>query len=228
MEQDTNFKPYAAPENIVRILQRVRKGGVKRVDPDFMRQIGIGDGMIPRTHRALNFLGFTDNDGVLTPLFERYVVASDEEAKQVLAGALRTAYEVIFRAADPSTDDRAKIHTAFRTASPSGQWGRMVTLFLGLCVEAGIPVKEPPTNRPAQDAAAREKISGRPKKTPSAPRKTQQYVPPPPQDQPMNGRLDPALAGIVAKIPDIETADDLERWWQMFKPAFLFVKKINA
>ena len=36
--------------------------------------------------------------------------------------------------------------------------------------------------------------------------------------------LDPALAGIVAKIPEIETREDLERWWSMFKSAFEFVK----
>lgn len=225
---DTSFKPYAAPENIVRVLNRVRKGGVRRVDSDFLTQIGIGEGMVARTLRTLLFLGFTNEDGSLTQLFEDYVVASDAEAQAVLLGAIRRAYDVIFRAVDPATDDRSKIHTAFRTAQPSGQWGRMVTLFLGLCQAAGIAVKEPPSNRPGKDAP-KDKPKGTGARRPVTPARVQ---PSTSMNEAFAGtpatgaRLDPALAGIVAKIPELENREDLERWWTMFRSAFEFVKKL--
>lgn len=223
---DNNFKPYASPENIVRVLGRVRKGGVRRIDGDFLTQIGIGDGMIARTLRTLAFLGLIADDGSLTPLFEEYVVAGEDDAKAVLQGAVRKAYDVIFRAVDPATDDRAKIHTAFRTMQPSGQWGRMVTLFLGLCQAAGITVKEPPSNRPGKDAPPKDKP--RPGAGGRGARPPPRTATPPPSPDPYSSpqRLDPALAGIVAKISELETMDDLERWWSMFKPAFAFVKKL--
>ena len=222
---DSNFKPYASPENITRILLRARKGGVRRIDVDWLAQIGIGDGMVARTLRALEYIGFITNDGTLTPLFEEYVVASEDDAQAVLQGAIRKAYDVIFRAADPATDDRAKVHTAFRTAQPSGQWGRMVTLFLGLCQAAGIPVKEPPSNRPGKDSPPREKPKGVGARRP--PTRTYAPVYQEPATSPgLTSRLDPALAGIVAKIPELETSADLERWWIMFKSAFEFVKKL--
>jgi hypothetical protein len=227
---ENGFKPYASPENIVRTLARVRRGGVRKVDAEFLVQIGIGEGMTARTLRALEYLGLIAEDGSLTPLFEEYVVASDEDAAAVLQGAVRRAYDPIFRAVDPSTDDRSKVHTAFRTMQPSGQWARMVTLFLGLCQAAGIAVKEPPSNRPGKEGPPRDK-----------PRGTGARKPPPvTRVQPnqgmqdlfsgniggVRGRLDPALAGIVAKIPEIDTREDLERWWTMFRSAFEFIKKI--
>jgi hypothetical protein len=39
--------------------------------------------------------------------------------------------------------------------------------------------------------------------------------------------LHPAIAGIVAAIPELETAEDLERWITSFRATFTMVKKIE-
>lgn len=221
MENSENFAPYAAPENVVRVLARARKGGVTRIDPDFLLQIGIGDGMVARTQRAMEYLGFVTEDGSLTPLMGRYVEASEDDAQAVLLSAIRDAYAVVLRAVDPATDDRQKVTNAFRTMKPSGQWGRMVTLFLGLCTAAGMEVVDPVTNRPGKGSPPKERgaVARR-----TVIRRTVQPAAQPPLGNGFKlSGLDPALAGIVAKLAGIRSMEDLERWWTALKPTFEFV-----
>ncbi|MDE2571234.1 MAG: DUF5343 domain-containing protein [bacterium] len=227
---ESDFAPYAAPENVLRVLDKVHKNGLRgKIDADFMAQLGIGEGMIPRTLRALEFLGLTkpEDEGVATPLLEQYIVSGEDEAKALLQESIRKAYEVIFRAVDPEEDDRAKVHTAFKVMKPQGQWARMVTLFLGLCRAAGMDVKEPPLNRPGKDEAANDspvrkaKVKTKENRPRSSSPSTLLSLPP---ASPRT--LDPALVGIIGKIADLETADDLDAWIAMFRAAFEFVKKI--
>jgi hypothetical protein len=181
--------------------------------------------MIPRTQRALEYIGMIDDLGDPTPIFARYIQASDEDAKAVLASAIQDSYSTILRAVDPATDDRTKVTNAFRMMKPSGQWGRMVTLFLGLCQAAGIPVKDPPSKRPGKDEPGAERSPSRPRTT--VRNKIQasgsqvqgaSFKPP--------AGIDPALAGMVSKLSEVETLDDLDRWWLAFRALFGFVKKI--
>jgi len=226
-----SFAPYASPENVLRVLDRVHKNGLRgKVDADFLGQLGIGDGMVNRTIRALEFLGFTkpDEEGEPTSLLEQYIVSSDEDAQALLREAVASSYDLIFRAVHPETADRTAIHTAFKPMKPQGQWTRMVTLFLGLCKAAGMTVKDPPNNRPGKTEGSRvlrrdpskpkPKIISR-KERPTA--ETQLALP-----QGPSRALDPALVGIMGKIPDLETAEDLEAWIAMFRAAFSFVKKL--
>ena len=55
---------------------------------------------------------------------------------------LRAAYRPIFAFVDPATASHDEIRDAFRGFTPVGQQQRMVTLFLGLCAYAGLPVPE--------------------------------------------------------------------------------------
>jgi hypothetical protein len=111
---------------------------------------------------------------------------------------------------------------------PQSQWDRMTTLFLGLCRLAGMNVKEPPNERPGKDGP----------KTPRKRAATTARVVGPVTVTPVHSaqlaltagsdkRLDPALVGIVGKIADLETAEDLEGWIAMFRAAFAFVKKVR-
>jgi hypothetical protein len=221
MDNLENFAPYASPENVLRVLARARKGGVNKIDPDFLLQIGIGDGMVARTQRALEYLGFVSEDGSLTPLMTRYVEASEDDAQAVLLSAIRDAYAVVLRAVDPATDDRAKVTNAFRTMKPSGQWGRMVTLFLGLCSAAGIEVVDPVTNRPGKGTPPKERGASTRR---TAPRRVIQNTTTPPLGNGIKTLgLDPALAGIVAKLAEVRSMDELERWWVALKSTFEFV-----
>jgi hypothetical protein len=242
MYEPTNFAPYGAPENAMRVLERVRKNGLpgsRRIVPDYLLQLGIGEGMVPRTIRTLEYLGFIREDGSATELLDRFTVAGDDEWRLVLQEAVRTAYDSIFRVVDPAEATRAQVLTAFRPMQPNGQWNRMVTLFLGLCLEAGLEVKDPPKQRPGKDAVGtpvRDRVRPLARPVVSSPGPSLR------QDQPRQrgyqgtfitlpafsgGNLHPALAGIVASIPELQTTEDLDRWIASFRATFLMVKKVD-
>jgi hypothetical protein len=220
MTANKKTAPYAAPENVLRALERVRQTGHKgRIDADYLRQIGINEGMISRTLGALSYLGLVAADGEPTPILERIKVGFDDEWRAVLQEAVRTSYGDIFRAVDPSADSRGKVLTAFKPMQPNKQWPRMTTLFLGLCEASGISVKEPPPNRPGKDAPTKpkERPNGR------ATRVTRVLTLPPPE----RASLDPTLTSMLGKLSEIEKPDDLDQWWSMFRTAWMFVKKVK-
>jgi len=218
---NTKAAPYAAPENVMRVLQKVRQTGLRgAVDTDYLRQLGINEGMISRTFGALQFLGFLDADGTPTTLLERFKVADDSEWQAILEEAIRSSYAEIFRAVDPSSDTRSRVLTAFKPMQPNKQWGRMTTLFLGLCEASGISVKEPPRNRPGKGSppATRDRSNGR------MTREAHQVVSlPAAKPRP----LDPTLQTMIARLPEIEDIDELDDWWTMFRTAYRFIKKVK-
>lgn len=224
---DTKFAPYAAPENVVRVLDRVHSNGLRgKLDAGFLGQLGITENLVPRTLRALEFIGFTkeDEEGAPTPLLEQYIVSSEDDGKALLQEALRKAYEPIFRAVDPERDSRDKVHTAFKVMRPQSQWGRMVTFFLGMCRAAGMTVLEPPKERPGKGETSKErKVRIAAKREQKA--KTPTVSPAPPMHS-TTRTLDPALVGIMGKVADLETSADLEAWIEAFRATFCFVKKI--
>lgn len=223
--------PYGAPENIMRVIEKGRKSGLPpRVTPDYMVQLGIGEGMISRNLRTLEFLDLIDPfDGAPTKRFQELVVAADDEWQDVFKAALRESYDSIFRVVDPETDDRVKVLNAFRPMKPQSQWNRMVTLFLALCQAAGMNVKDAPSQRAGKDTP-KDRVRIQKVKPPKAIPNvaTRDPLPAlPPGFHRSSKPLDPALAGIVAKIGEIETLDDLESWYEMFRAAFRFVKGIR-
>jgi hypothetical protein len=227
MESLERFAPYAAPENVIRVLDRLHANGVKGpIDADYLTQIGIGAGMAPRTLRALDFLSFRNPDGTATDRLQSYITASPAEAPQVLAAALKSSYDVIFRAVDPTAADRTQVWTAFKTREPSGQWTRMVTLFLGLCRAAGMDVKEPPSDRPGKLTvkAVRRAVVPPGSRAPVKARigSGQAAKPPPPQlpPAPPPGRLHPAVQAWIDEMPSAGTQwdrSDFESWLAIFK-----------
>lgn len=237
MDQPDNFAPYGAPENVMRILERVRRNGLptnRRIGRDYLIALGIGDGMLNRTLRSIEFLGFINDNGSPTDRLERFIVASDDEWPAILEEALREAYDPIFRVVDPTTATRSQVLTAFRPMQPNGQWNRMATLFLGLCTAAGMNVHDAPPQRSGKDGppAPRERAAdgrGKARRTAAtAPAATP--APPTPvassaQYRP-NAVIHPALAGIVSAIPELETGEDLERWIASFRATFQMVKKV--
>src|ERR1700722_15507793 len=120
---DPTFAPYAPPENVLRVLERVHKNGLRgKVDADFLGQLGIGESMTARTIRALEFLGFTraEDEGASTSLLEQYIVSSDVDAQALLAEAIRKSYEIIFRAVNPGEGDGAHSDAAYKLMEPQG------------------------------------------------------------------------------------------------------------
>ena len=70
-----------------------------------------------------------------------------------MAEVVRAAYQEVFIFVDPESDTEERIRDAFRVYEPLGQLNRMVSLFLGLCVEAGLrPATSIRSARPQQSS----------------------------------------------------------------------------
>ena len=128
----------------------------RTVDLETLALIGIAEGNRPRTLAALKFLGLVSETNRRTETLDRIGRASTDEYPESLALILRSAYEPVFQIVDPAEDDVERITDAFRQYEPAAQRSRMVSLFMGLCAEAGIIKKEStPKRRPARSSQGR-------------------------------------------------------------------------
>jgi hypothetical protein len=153
--ETTNKFPYTAPENVMRVVKRIRQVGPPPiVTPEYVKQLGIVEELAKRIVQTLEFLGLVTEDGVPTEVARALHAAPEADWQRVFQGTLLKAYAPIFRVVDPQKASRLQVRDAFRTSVPMGSQERMVTLFLGLCAEAGFQVAEPPTNRPARNGKA--------------------------------------------------------------------------
>jgi len=235
METQENFAPYAPLENVLRVLVKARSGSGRGViDTPYLIQLGVNDSMAPRAVRTLAFLGFIGEDGNPTPLLDEYVEGSEDEARMVLRQALERSYASIFRAVNPETDTRQRILNAFRTMKPRGQWDRMTTLFLGLCREAGMEVKEAPPVRSGKDSPREpRKPRIQPLKSPATRPDKARWTVEGEGDRtwfndmlgprPSRETLDPSLLAFLGKLRDIESLESLDTWYQAFKGLFAYV-----
>lgn len=147
---EPNFAPYAPAKAVLNVIERFRDRGLP--DPltsGVLEQIGVPASMAPRTLQSLRFLGLIDEGGNRLESFERLRQAKTDEYPGVLAEIVRAAYLPVFTIVDPATDSDTSIADAFRGYEPGAQRAKMISLFRGLCVAAGlIPVG----NRPAGGA----------------------------------------------------------------------------
>ena len=199
----------------------------EQVTKEWFEKAGLSPNLANRNLQALRYLGLVDPEGYTTAAADRLRTASSEEYAGVLEEVIRKAYAPIFKFTNPSEDSRKRVEDAFRREEPSAQRGRMVTCFLGLCAIAGIPLKEaPPTRGPSAAGAARGRAAraagGR-----LEPQKGGGEPPPPPTDPTPAGlppAYDPILGNLLQAVPTIETIEELDDWWGLFRPAFAFVK----
>jgi hypothetical protein len=143
--------PYAPPASVIQVIKRYRDRGLPDpVTNSSLVTVGVSEGTVSRVTVALKFLGLIDEEGHRTEDFEQLKRANSGEYQGVLAEILRKTYRPIFELVDPAEDDIDAITDVFRRYEPSAQRTRMVTLFLGLCVEAGLaPNDKRPAVRPA-------------------------------------------------------------------------------
>lgn len=146
--------PYTAPKAITDVIGRYRDRGLPApINADVLiRASVVSDSLIPRTLQSLEALDLIDGEGRPTTVLEGLRLAPETEFKNRMAAWLREAYADVFKFVDPSADDEVAIRDAFRGYKPVGQQDRMVTLFTGLCVAAGLmPEKaQPQRQRSAQ------------------------------------------------------------------------------
>ena len=202
-QQQERFRPYASRSNVIGVLNRVRSRNVPElVNNDLLRIAGMPEAVFGRVTQALRFLNLIHEDGRPTDILDAISGAPDAQYRELLANAIRQAYREDFERIDPGEDTQGQIIDAFRPYQPRSQTARMVMLFLGLCREAGIPVKDAPRERRMnQPAARRSRIT---------PRRTHEVAPLTDQTQQVTSTPDsPALLfGITEQ--DIGELDDTE------------------
>lgn len=198
-------RPYAASANVTGTIQRTRTRNLpEKVDSDFIRLAGVPEAVIYRVSSALKFLGLVTDDDKPTDTLRALAAAPDEQYREILAGAVRKAYEVDFARIDPAQDSQKQIIDAFRPYQPRSQTHRMVMLFLGLCREAGIEVKDAPRERQMSATITRtggpvRASAGKPGK-PASPKRGQ----PPPSNGASIG-VQPTPGGLLFGV----TEDDI-------------------
>jgi hypothetical protein len=168
----------------------------------------------------MRFLGLLHKDGEPTLTLRSIHTSTEEEYKGILSGAIREAYGDVFAVVDPAEDSQERILNIFRRYTPASQRSRMVSFFLGMCREAGIPVLDVPRQRAM--AAARGA-------TPSIPRPAARGTAPRVKDKTRvidTSGVPPALEGLVKSLPPQGTPLSAERrgqWLKMAEATLAFV-----
>lgn len=193
MSPEKRFAPYGPPGTILKIIRNFRDRDVpEQLTPEILAQLGVGEGLLNRVLQSFEFLGLVNEDGTTTPEFQAIPTKSDDEYRELLASLIRNAYKAIFGVVNVAQVSDQDLFNAFRPFSPAGQRPRMVTLFRGLCREAGIPVAGGTTAPASADKSAREK-------RPSVPRPTRGKIEQPTAPAP------PVTNGRMPEVDDFET-----------------------
>lgn len=206
--------PYAPPSAIIQIIERYRDRGLPSpVNAEVLARSGISESLIPRTIQALMTFDLIGDDGKPTDTFESIRKAPNQGYQQSLEDWLTHTYADIFAFTNASTDDEDAIRDAFRNYRPFGQQSRMVTLFTGLCVAAGMRDEGQP------------KASKRPRKV--SPRLGKRKPVEKPRMNPAGGGPDvpAALSGLLASMPNEGqgwTQEDRDKFVNTFKAVLDF------
>lgn len=199
--------PYAPASTIIEIINRYRDHGLQTpFTSDVLARAGVSDSLISRTLIGLQVLDLIDEGGNPTEVLTGLGNATQDEMPARLSEWLRATYAEVFQFVDPADASPEGVRDAFRTYQPRGQQPRMVTLFLALCVHAGI-------RQAPEEGAPRPRAQRR--RTPSSQRNREQPNPRRRQSQQEVPGVPQPIAGLLASLPESG------RWTKERRDAFM-------
>lgn len=205
---------YAPPAAILEVVRGVRDRGLTApFTNDVLIRAGISESLAPRVLKSLEDLELIDEKGMPTPQLEGLRRATSDDFKIRLEEVIRAVYAEVFQFTDPAKDDLRRVDDAFRAYEPAGQRARMVTLFMGLCAEAGIVTAAPRKPTPS---------NGKPRSSaPTASRKPDTHRPPSVGANARvrnneNGLIPSAITGLLGELPA-----EGDGWTKQRRDAFL-------
>lgn len=204
--------PYAPASAILSIIDRHRNKGLPHtVDAEVLMRSGISDSLVPRTLQSLVTLDLIDQEGKISEVMEGLRLSPEGEFTARMGDWVRAAYADALMFIEPDAEESA-IRDTFRSFNPIGQQPRMVALFTGLMIEAGL--REKSDKKPMQ----KRSTSGRATTWVRSTKKLLTQT----DGEGVSGLtiqrlgLDPAIAGILQSLPSKE-----EGWTQDKRNQFL-------
>ncbi len=210
--------PYGSFKTLTSFLNEVRERGHVPLRVDRGEMPKLSGSAANETIATLRFLGLvTGEKAEPTPLFEEYVMATDEDRKSVLDRMVRKSYSFLFDAEgfDIQRATANQVHELFRQRGVNGSTlVRAVGLFLSATKDAGIKVS--PSIKPPKSVSN----GSRPKKE-KKPEIPTPAVTPGADDPPPPGvhRFElpiPGKPSVQVLVPDSMDADDWDMLSQMF------------
>ena len=210
--------PYAPAATVIEVLNRSRARGLPTpVNVENLARIGVPESLGSRVLYSLIALDLIDESGTPTATLENLRLAPEAEYKKRQEDWLKSAYADIFGIVDPTNVDEVHVRDAFRGYQPVGQQSRMVTLFLGLCANAGmVPEKTPSTTRPRSASSPRATVTPAQRQ---AINKVQTKIISNAKKPSASSGLPPALAGLLESLPDSNvgwTKGDRDKFYSTF------------
>jgi hypothetical protein len=148
--------PYAPTDAVMSVIDGYRsKHPHTPFTAENIQPFGVAESIAPRTIQALRLLDLVDTDGNPTPAMDVLRAASPAEFAERLGEVVRAAYADVFRYKDPASDPVAEVADLFRFYRPPSMKPRMVRLFYGLCVQAGIVAEAPAIENQGAKPASR-------------------------------------------------------------------------
>lgn len=144
--------PYATIAQIEALFERIgRMGDPGTVDKAWVENYKLAPTQPQAIVALLRWLGVIDGDGKSVGIWDDLRIPATRDAK--LEELVRASYKEVFDLIDVSQATREDLEGTFIQAYKSGDPGRPVTCFIGLCKQAGIPMTADARSQKADDGA---------------------------------------------------------------------------
>lgn len=176
--------PYVPVGVLSGFLDRIRRISTPpKITSGALQESGVSTSDSFPLLSALRFLNLIDEQGIPTPEF-RSLQTSGDEFKRNLEQVVRNGYSELFAWLDPAVDDREHIRNFFARSYSPATAEKATAVFLDLCGEAGIPLKEERPKREDKSPKPKRRLTTSPAK---------REMPPSPETEVPTGNQGPRL-----------------------------------